>query len=285
MRIIVIFTLTLLLTSEAISQEPCPPSAERQPREIETKNATETNVKPAKNKNSTTNPLPIIDNNRNAIENNPPAKKSNYENRKHQEAVSNNDPTVWYNFLMMIFTGALVICNILMWLATKKSADAAKIAADAAQKSIDTIPTIERAYIYVSSVFADFESWRHVEGNKRSPIQITVHNYGKTPAKLTDITIEIKVGPSDGRRIYWEDPETDEIRDAVGRFIASSSEGIFNYYTYNTFGDGGYHINFSGEVKYTDIFGKEHTAYFDWALVSRFQRGFYINNPERNYTT
>jgi hypothetical protein len=35
-----------------------------------------------------------------------------------------------------------------------------------------------------------------------------------------------------------------------------------------------------------DIFEKDHIAYFDWFLKSRdYPRGFYINNPDANYTT
>ena len=77
----------------------------------------------------------------------------------------------------------------------------------------------------------------------------------------------------------------DTIIAAVGRFIASNSEEIFFHYLHSAIEDGDYYIIFSGEVRYRDIFEKDHVAYFDWSLVSRFKRGFYINNPEKNYTT
>jgi len=192
--------------------------------------------------------------------------------------------TNFFNLLLVVFTFVIAFFNIKLWRTAKKSADAAKEAADATKKSVDIIPTIERAYVYVYPVSADFESWRNTKPNQRSPISITVRNYGRTPAKLTQLITKIKIGISDGIRISWGTPDDDEIIDAVGRFIASNSENEFFYYVHNTIGDGNYHIIFSGEVRYRDIFEKDHIAYFKWSLVSSFERGFYINDPDENYT-
>lgn len=260
----------------AYSQEPSQPSTQEKIK-IKTDNAkkkinTKTNTEPSQNR------MPIVVNkvyttSKDTCNQHTETK----ENKKGSESL--------FNILLVFFTGCLVICNILLWRVTKKSADAAKEAAYAAKKSVDTIPTIERAYVYVSSVSADFESWRNVKVNQLSPISIKVSNYGRTPAKLTGIITKIQIGKSDGIKISWESPDDNEIIDAVGRFIASNSENIFFYYIHNSIGDGNYNIIFSGEVRYKDIFEKDHIAYFNWPLVSRFERGFYINNPEANYTT
>lgn len=275
-KIIISISLFLLVGISAYSQEPPPPLAQVK-IEKKTDNAKpeisgKTDAKPPQNR------MPIVVNKVHTT--------SNEKHRQHTETKENKKRSEnLFSSLLVFFTGCLVICNILLWRVTKKSADAAKQAANAAKKSVDTLPTIERAYICVSSVSADFESWRNVKINQLSPIRIEVRNYGKTPAKLVGVITKIQVGKSDGIKISWEPPGDEEIIDSVGRFIASNSKESFFYYMHSAIGDGDYHIIFSGEVRYRDIFEKDHTAYFSWSLVSRFQRGFYINNPEKNYTT
>ncbi len=277
-KIILAISITLLLLSPVVaySQEPLPPLAqvkiEKKTDDAKPEISGKADAKPPQNR------MPIVVNKVHTT--------SNETHRQHTETKENKKRgETLFSSLLVFFTGCLVICNILLWRVTKKSADAAKQAADAAKKSIDTLPTIERAYIYVSCVSADFESWRHTKPNQRSPIIITVRNYGRTPAKLTGIATKFKIGKSDGIKISWEPPEDDEIIDSVGRFIASNFENGFSYYVHDTIGDGRYHIIFSGEVRYKDIFEKDHIAYFKWSLVSHFERGFYINDPDENYTT
>ena len=278
--------LSFTLATNTYSQEISPPVTEKKveagKRAIES--STGSNVKAEHNNDSPQDVMPTINKKDIAHPSNAKAQNADTKDSNMNPGIV-EDPMLTYTLWIMLFTGGLFFCNIFLLVATKKSADAAKIAAEAARKSVEIIPTIEQAYIYVSSVSADFESWRHVKGNQRSPIEITVHNYGKTPAKLVNFSTKIKIGISNGRQIDWGDPDDDEIIDAVGRFVASSSSERFSYYIHDAIGDGDYHIVFSGEVKYRDIFEKDHTAFFDWDLVSRFKRGFYINNPEANYTT
>ena len=191
--------------------------------------------------------------------NEPQPKEGNQTKKTNEEAPVKWDIwlLIFFNGLLAIFTLGLYISTCKLWQTTKKVAEATKVAADAAKKSVDTIPTVERAYVYISSVSADFESWRNTKPNQCSPINITVRNYGRTPAKLTGIITKFHIGKSDGIRISWGTPDDDEIIDAVGRFIASNSENEFFYYIHDTIGDGRYNIIFSGEVKYRDIFEKE----------------------------
>lgn len=283
----IIFTLSIIslffCPVIAYSQEPSPPLAKGQPGKVQTERSTKSNIQ-AKNNDNTTNKSVIELTPKPTSEKSQSSTKNSYE-KNSDRRTRWKSPISRYTFWIMLFTGLLVLCNILLWCSTRKSANAAKEAANAAKKSVDTIPTIERAYIYVSSVSADFESWRHVKVSQLSPISIEVHNYGKTPAKLVGIITKIQIGKSDGIKISWEIPDDEEIIDSVGRFIASNSKESFFYYMHSAIGDGDYHIIFSGEVRYRDIFERDHIAYFNWVLVARFQRGFYINNPEANYTT
>ncbi len=277
-------SITLFLVAMAFSQEPSPPLTQGQPRKMNTKTNAKSYIQTENNEKQTINTVSIATKKGSADGSNTKT-QNRYNAKGNKQTRSLKDDHDTYSMLLTIFTFCLVICNVLLWWSTKKSADAAKEAADAAKKSVNTIPTIERAYIYVSSVSADFESWRGTKPNQRSPISITVRNYGRTPAKLIGIATKFQIGTSDGKTIDWKPHEDNEIIDAVGRFIASNSENDFFYYVNDTFGDGRYHLIFSGEVRYKDIFEKDHTAYFRWFLVSHFERGFYINDPDENYTT
>jgi len=276
--------LLLFVPMIAHSQNPPPPLTQGQPGEIDTKNKTKQKVNAKKNGTPSPDRMPIIANKPHSPHDEATRHHARTKEPK-KEVKSLWDSTDILNILLVAFTGLLVLCNLLLWSSTNKSANAAKEAADAAKKSVDTIPTIERAYVYVSSITADFESWRNTEPNKISPITIEIRNYGKTPAKLTEIITNFQIRESCGSKIIWSPPDDDEIIDSVGRFIASNSKDVFSHYIHDAIGSGDYHINFFGEVRYIDIFGKNHIAYFNWTLVSRFKRGFYINNPEANYTT
>ncbi len=278
--------IVLLLSSLVItySQKQPPPLAQGQPRPEATSESTKKEVNTKTDRNTSPTPASAVVNKVYA-----PQDKAAHQQTEAKQA-KQKKWSLWgmnevFNCLLVIFTGLLVICNILLWKSTQESAKAATKAANAAKKSADHIPAIERAYVYMSSVSADFESWRNTESNQLSPIIIEVRNYGKTPAKLTEIITNFQIGESRGSKIIWGTTDEDEIIAAVGRFIASNSDEKFSHYIHDAIGSGDYYIKFFGEVRYIDIFGKDHIAYFNWTLVSRFNRGFYINNPEANYTT
>jgi hypothetical protein len=106
----------------------------------------------------------------------------------------------------------------------------------------------------------------------------------------------MQIDKSDGIVISHGTPDIDEIPDAAGRFIGAEINSVqeFEYPIHiasliddwNGLGEGDYYISFSGEIRYKDIFEKDHVAYFNWLLKSRnYERGFYINDPKANYTT
>ena len=73
------------------------------------------------------------------------AQDSNKKNSDCDFGTVKNDPITRYTFWLMIFTGLLVVCNLLLWLYTRKIAKAAKISAD-------VLPTIEKAYVYAAII-------------------------------------------------------------------------------------------------------------------------------------
>ncbi|MGP8153117.1 MAG: hypothetical protein ACLQBQ_03080 [Smithella sp.] len=175
--------------------------------------------------------------------------------------------------------------------ATENAANAAKDSADVAKKSAEVIPAIERAYLYVSSVNIETESWMHAKSNQILPIKVKVSNYGRTPAKVKEIIAIITIGKPDGLVVKQEIFDNNkEISDAAGRFIARDAAEVF-YRPVNDIlrliNEGfekGYPVSLIGEVRYQDIFKKDQTAFFDWYFVS-IHGGFYIINPDGNYTT
>ncbi len=200
--------------------------------------------------------------------------------------------------IIAVFTICLWWSTRKLWKTTIRSVEATEKAADAAKASSEALPTLERAYLYVSSVNVNMENWMYAPTDQISPIKIEVSNYGRTPAKVKEIITTIQVGKSDDEgKISYGTPDIDEIIDAAGRFIARDSTEEFDRHIHilslvnglvdewHGIGVGKYHIGFSGEVRYKDIFEKDHIAYFNWCLISTFNRGFYINNPELNYTT
>lgn len=172
-------TAFLILAVNVYSQETSPPTAKGQPREKGVKNTTTTHISPAENQNSPNKPMRAAVNRETPYTNQTPNKGSSGK-------PAENPPNGWDNWTtdpMKVFTACLTVCNVLLfliqiclWISTKKSAEAAK-------KSAEALPRIERAYVFVdvapvegmismNSQISDFK------------IPVTFSNIGRTPAIL-----------------------------------------------------------------------------------------------------
>jgi len=106
--------------------------------------------------------------------------------------------TKWLAFLTAIIAGTAFV-QIWMLIRQLKLTEAAdrhsKIAADAAKASADSLPRIERAYLFASISFSepleelDEDHEDYVAANPRAvgEIKVTITNHGKTPAVLTSL--------------------------------------------------------------------------------------------------
>ena len=124
--ILISFTLFLAKGINSYSQEPPPPLAqvkiEKKADSAKPDISGKTDAKPPQNR------MPIVVNKVHTT--------SNEKHRQHTETKENKKRSEsLFSGLLVLFTGCLVICNILLWIATKKSADAAKESVELVQKA------------------------------------------------------------------------------------------------------------------------------------------------------
>ena len=167
----------------------------------------------------------------------------------------------WGTILLVIFNGLLALFNFGLLVSNYKLWGATKDTAEAAKKSADALPTIERAYLFANIAPTNMNPLN-------DPLEVTLglRNEGKTPAIITDIHIGltgesacptdmkkarnipitegmiIRGGGSHDRSVsfYWADITTQEPRQKDPDMI------------------------FYGHIIYEDIFGGTHTERFCW---------------------
>ena len=174
--ILISLVLFLLVGINVYSQDPLPPvtQGQAQPRKLNSESSTKSNIKTKSNNNIPPHSLPII-NEMDTYGSDAATKNSYQPNNDREFSTVKDDPITGYTFLLMIFTGFLVVCNVLLWFSTKKAANAAKKAADA-------LPVVERAYIFITTI-----SLPKIIKENIYEVSIIISNVGKTPAILSQI--------------------------------------------------------------------------------------------------
>jgi len=113
------------------SQEPPPPLTQRQPTGVYAKNGTEHNIDTEDNEKPSQSRFPVIVHKKYT-----PTNEATQQAPDKKEATSKGegkwDKTDIFSFFLMLFTAVLAFCNILLWRATRKSADTAADMAAAA---------------------------------------------------------------------------------------------------------------------------------------------------------
>ena len=160
-----------------------------------------------------------------------------------------------YTLWLMIFTGLLFVCNILLWISTKKAADAAKKAANA-------MPVVERAYVFVK-----VEHARVIPSNGIITLTayIMMENYGKTPAIINKIRGVISLN----KAII---PEIEETEIPPGLVIGTGSDNfkreaisiLLKADEWANVKMRGIPIYGCGRIEYEDIFHGTHITGFCW---------------------
>lgn len=275
-KTICIASLTFLLLGGTgiCSQEPPPPASQRQmqPRELDSKPSKQHDIK-TKGNHDVAGKSTTLYNNVNTPKENAPAKDSQGKCDGSQSPIIKDDPITRYTFWLMVFTGCLAVCNIALWIYTKKSADAAK-------KSADALPTIERAYIFVDACTPE-----HVEANMFE-VAVSFSNFGKTPAILTKVHgafvwgerypikfPEIKLPFPEGSVVMK--PNSSELikvsayvpADILGKIERKEIRSIC-----------------CGLIEYHDIWKRKHETGFCWEVNPIGQRGRISDSPLNYYT-
>lgn len=289
-KIIILILITAFLVSvvNLYSQEPSPPAikGQVQPRKFNSQPSTNSNIKTKDNDNSTPKAVSPI-NKMDTHSSNAKTQNTYKENSDSQLGAIKDDPITTYTFWLMIFTGALVICNVGLWFYTMRAANSAKKAADA-------LPTVERAYLFIDSI-----EWPKgelgftlSEYNKLTPIKGIIRNVGRTPAILCKVSSMVSIKESEyptkeavrgkleisvptGVIIEGDGTEPFSCGGAIGPSIMTESDFIQAT------------ILCYGYVIYEDIFGKSHETGFCYEFKPIYLEGrFHIsNNKELNYYT
>ena len=257
-----------------------------QPGKLNSETSASSNIKTKDNNNSTPKAVSPI-NKMDTQSSNAKPQNTYKENSNGQPSTIKDDPITTYTFWLMVFTGALVICNILLWFYTMRAANAAKKAADA-------LPTVERAYLFIDSI-----EWPKgelgftlSEYNKLTPIKGIIRNVGRTPAILCKVSSMVSIKES-------EYPTKEAVRGkleiSVPKGVIIKSDGTENFSCGGAIGPSimtesefiQATILCYGYVIYEDIFGKSHETGFCYEFKPIYLEGrFHIsNNKELNYYT
>jgi hypothetical protein len=284
MRKIIIFiplTLFLLVLISVYSQEPPPPTTQGkiQPRELNSKASTSSNIKAKDSHNKSQNSMSPINKTDTQIEDNATQNSGKPANNSQLGAVK-DDSITRYTYWLMVFTGLLFVCNVFLWLYTKK-------AADAAQKAADALPTIERAYVSVLVTIPVINSLNYMGGTFNA--NLIVRNDGKTPAIITKVCacMEIrKTIPADFskiKKIEIIDTSIPSGKRLINDIHVSSGINIENNKIIVL---GGQHILYCyGRIDYEDIFNVPQYILFCWQYSHIFRGGIRTQNKELNYRT
>jgi hypothetical protein len=278
-KIIILASLILfLLVGIVYSQEQSPPTTKRQMQagELNPKPSARSNIKSTSNNNISQNVTSPINKN-DSQSSNSASQNVNKKNIDGEPIAAKDDPITRYTFWLMIFTGLLVVCNVLLWLYTKKAADAAK-------KSADALSTVERAYVFIKHI-----SNPKIIVDDRREINITVANIGKTPA----IIKQLKGGcfftdryPTRHGKIENEFPDGGSVIGASDTLdikinVQFTDEKI------KEFNEGKLKLICCGLIVYGDIWKDKHETGFCWEYnLFEYDAGFaLVNKNPLNYYT
>jgi hypothetical protein len=135
---------------------------------------------------------------------------------------------------------------------TKASIAAATKSAEAAQKSADHIPVVERAYIFVTPTQPKI---LYDAGKSFAMVQLSVSNHGRTPGIIKTIYGEFAQYPPPGNIPLYENSEPSPGDYALAAGETETLPEVFR----DSFLDPQF---FWGYIEYIDIFKVTHTSRF-----------------------
>jgi hypothetical protein len=181
--------------------------------------------------------------------------------------------------IIAAFTIVLALVTARQARLTRQLAESTEIAAKAARDSATTIPTLERAYLFVETqprCLIDLEQRvRSVKetGNdydtaqRRSSVDFRIKNHGKTPAvaKAHSWTLQYRIA-GDSASLLAAEPAGGTIVIAAGeahprdreRFLGASLDRPLGLEEIQRIANGAFVLLFAGRITYDDIFGNEH---------------------------
>ena len=207
---------------------------------------------------------------------------------KTQEEKTSNDERLIQVTAVLAFI-ALLQLFVFAWQAhrLRQTVEATKEAADAAKRSADALPAIERAYIFVTVDIPEINPSQ--DGTIPSMANFRLYNHGKTPAILKKVHFIIKL-----RDAY---PTITEINSSPnppipdGIIISSNDSRVFDYTViintreWEQVDRHKIKLLCYGSIDYEDVFKESHITGFCWEYYPRTVRTGISENQELNYYT
>lgn len=170
------------------SQEPDPQLTQGQPRKVIPEHSATANVKTKNNDKTAKNRMPKISPKIHTDSSNATAKNA-YTEKSDKDSFMGGR---WWNyqFCLTFFTGLLVLCNILLWLSTKKSADAAKESIELIKQAFIAThnPKLRVHSIYLEK-FDSIPDFTNGSPQITHQVHYSIDNIGGSTATITRISV------------------------------------------------------------------------------------------------
>jgi hypothetical protein len=161
---------------------------------------------------------------------------------------------------IVTFTALLALSTLLLWIYTRRVANAAKIAAE-------HLPAVERAYVFggPTDLFLLHD---------QASVRLAMQNYGKTPAVIRGWSVEFVAQEPHGKKTAYDGSRRISANDILEPFKLFSPPTVFRSEIPAPFFIIGY-------IVYDDVFRKSHTTRF-CVGVGRDGKAAYAGNPAWN---
>ncbi|MGD0883757.1 MAG: hypothetical protein ABSA46_02565 [Thermodesulfovibrionales bacterium] len=293
-RIVLVIFVSLIAGSVYAESQKPPPSVTQgqvQPTELNSKSKQKSDIKAQDRNNASQNTIATQKEQTTSTKDSE-TEKNIKPNSDSQLSPVKDDQIIKYTFWLMIFTGVLAFSTIGLWIATFFAGKATKKAADAAQKSAEVLPLIERAWVFVESV-----DWLRrdpsEEGTQQIALTVQLWNAGKTPAILT--RWNTAAFPMENYPSRKDIGNISDNKIPPGGYVLKSDEksgieanGSFSDKKWEEIESEGLKLLCYGRVEYKDILGDDHEIGFcwEWSPHALFRSPFHISdNKELNYYT
>jgi len=147
-----------------------------------------------------------------------------------------------------VFTGLLALFSVLLWIYTKR-------AANAAHRAAEHIPAVERAYLFATPAFIGTDN-----DKTETTVEITVDNPGRTPGILTSIYGQFSNKPPKGDVPQYNGGGSYPFELTVNSTNGDPRARVVLPVVFKT--DFAEQQFFWGYIEYLDIFKKPHTSRF-----------------------
>ena len=98
--------------------------------------------------------------------------------------------------LVAIFAGLLTFCTLRLWATTGRVWEATERNAIAAKRAAETLPKLERAYVFMHADFMPITTTTHQTVINSATAEFELVNHGRTPAIVTVINFDFFVADS-----------------------------------------------------------------------------------------